>query len=168
MKYDFEEKRTRVEFVEKNGEKVSAKIHYVFADGTKKVIEVSVKDGEVMDALLKKEEASDRKHRRLIKFYYETSDEFSDEQEHFEGEMFVDPNSNPEERCELEEEQSLEEKRVEEFKSTLTPVQLKRLSYRLQNPDISLREIARLEGVSYSQIHKTFEQIKIKYKNFFK
>ena len=174
MKYDFGKKGTRVEFIEKNGVKVSAKIHYVFVDGTQKVIEVSVKDGEVMNALLKEEEKSDRKQRRFIKFYYDLSDELAnskkadDGQKCFEGEMFVDPNPNPEEKCELEEEQSLEEKRIEEFKSTLTPVQLRRLNYRLKNPNISLRELAEKEGVAYTVVYRTFEQIQKKYKNFFK
>ena len=80
----------------------------------------------------------------------------------YEGEWFAD-NNTPEKAYELEESQ----RRVDEFKKLLTPTQLRRLELKEDNPGISLREIARIEGTQLKAIEDTFEQIKKKYKKFF-
>ena len=51
---------------------------------------------------------------------------------------------------------------VQMFLDTLTPIQLRRLSYRFDNPKISLREISRIESANHKAATKTFNQIKKK------
>lgn len=83
----------------------------------------------------------------------------------YEGEAFADY-CTPVYYLNLEEEKAEEvEKAIicDEFINVLTPVQQRRLQYRLDDPNISLREISRREGVGISKICKTFEQIKKKY-----
>ena len=79
----------------------------------------------------------------------------------YEGEWFADPSPTPLEACIIAEE----ERRVDEFKKTLTPTQLRRLE--LLEEDISLREIARLEKTNLSAVQKTRDQIQKKAEIFF-
>ena len=78
----------------------------------------------------------------------------------YEGEWFKDSNPTPEEACTIAEEQQ----RIEEFKKTLTPTQLRRLE--LLEEGNSLREVARLENTNLSAIQKTRDQIRKKYETF--
>lgn len=83
----------------------------------------------------------------------------------YEGDAFKD-NRTPVYYLNLEEEQEdVVEKAIKcgDFINILTPVQQRRLQYKLDDPSISLREIARREGTRLSKIQKTFEQIKKKY-----
>lgn len=80
----------------------------------------------------------------------------------YEGEWFTDPNPTPAEQCEILEE----EKRVAEFKKTLTPTQLRRLG--MLEEGMSEREIAKADNASKTSVHETIEQIKKKYNAFFK
>jgi len=78
----------------------------------------------------------------------------------YEGMRFADPSPTPAEICEREDEQ----RRVDEFKKTLTPTQLRRLE--LLEEGNSLREVARLEKTNLSAIQKTRDQIRKKYEIF--
>lgn len=72
----------------------------------------------------------------------------------YEGMWFADPSPTPAEICVREDEQ----RRVNEFKETLTPTQLRRLE--LLEEGNSLREVARLENTNLSAIQKTRDQIR--------
>lgn len=131
-------------------------ITYEFADGTKSVIEV---DDALADEIIisrREEENYERKTRYWCKVSLDECD--------FEGEWFADKSPTPLERYELDEQQ----RRVDSFLETLTPTQRRRFNYRMIDPSISLREIARLEGVPFQTVNETFDQIKKKYKKFFK
>lgn len=132
------------------------KITYEFADGTKSTIEVEDALAEQIEISRREEENYERKTRYWVKVSLDSGCEY-------EGEWFKDKGPTPSERYELDEQQ----KKVDEFLKTLTPVQLRRLSYRMEDEHISLREIARREGASFQSVNETFEQIKKKYKNFF-
>lgn len=79
----------------------------------------------------------------------------------YEGEWFADPSPTPAEQYELDEE----ERRVAEFKKTLTPVQLRRLE--MLEEGMTLREIAKKENANLYAIQKTRDQIRKKYEDFF-
>ena len=55
---------------------------------------------------------------------------------------------------------------VDEFLMTLTPLQRRRLKYRIEDLDISLSEIARRENVDHTTIRDTFDSIKKKLEIF--
>lgn len=129
-------------------------IKFKFADGTVSEVEVDEELGLVISAMEREEESYERKMRRWCPIKLDQAE--------YEGKWFAD-NDTPEKRYELEEEQ----RRVDEFKKTLTPTQLRRLEIRENDPSISLREIARIEGAQIKAIEDTFEQIKKKYKKFF-
>ena len=74
----------------------------------------------------------------------------------YEGEWFADPSPTPAEQYELDEE----ERRVAEFKKTLTPVQLRRLE--MLEEGMTLREIAKKENANLYAIQKTRDQIRKK------
>lgn len=131
-------------------------ITYEFADGTKSVIEVEDKWADMITVSRRKEENSNRKYRYWVKVSMDTDCEY-------EGDWFVERSPNPAEQNELKEQQL----RVNEFLKTLTPVQRRRFAYRLDDPSISLREIARQEGTSYTSVKETFEQIEKKHRKFF-
>ena len=61
-----------------------------------------------------------------------------------------------------------EQERVDAFIDTLTEVQKRRLQMKLENLSMSLREIARQEGVDIKTVRDSFAQIQDKYKKFFK
>jgi len=79
----------------------------------------------------------------------------------YEGKWFID-NDTPISKFEIKESQQ----RVDEFKKTLTPVQLRRLKIKEDNPELSFNEIAQIEKVNVRAVWETFEQIKKKIKNF--
>lgn len=83
----------------------------------------------------------------------------------YEGEWFADPNPTPAELCELEEELEEEDKRVAEFKKTLTATQLRRLE--MLEGGMSERDIAEADGASKTSVHETIEQLRRKYHEFF-
>ena len=129
-------------------------IKFKFADGSVSEVEVDEELGLVISAMEREEQSYERKMRRWCPIKLDEAE--------YEGEWFAD-NNTPEKAYELEESQ----RRVDEFKKLLTPTQLRRLELKEDNPGISLREIARLEGTQLKAIEDTFEQIKKKYKKFF-
>lgn len=68
------------------------------------------------------------------------------------------------EYCKHEEENE----KVKRFRESLTEAQARRLHYREENPDITLREIARKERVNVNAVKKTFAQLEEKFKKYFK
>lgn len=130
-------------------------IVYRFADGTKTEVEV---DDELGIAILE-EERKFENYERKCRYWCP----IKLDQSEYEGDWFADDNT-PSKAYELEEEQ----KRVDAFMETLTPTQRRRLEIRMDNPGISLREIARQEGTDIKTIRECFEGIEKKYKNFFK
>ena len=99
------------------------------------------------------EENAKRRDRYWITVSLDSSD--------YEGMWFADPSPTPAEICERADEQ----RRVDEFKKTLTPTQLRRLE--LLEDGNSLREVARIENTNLSAIQKTRDQIRKKYEVFF-
>ena len=79
----------------------------------------------------------------------------------YEGELFVDDYDPKKEYLEKEEQFA-----VNRFLELLTSTQKRRLLMRMENPSLSLREIARIEEVDYKSIEESFEAIKNKYKKF--
>jgi len=159
MKYDF--KRSEwVEFKEDNGIRTSAVVHFVFDDGTRSNVEVDVEQGEYINVMLREEESSNRQYRRLVQTSIDSLE--------YEGEEFADASLSPSELVEQQEELKTQEERLEEFLSTLTEIQRKRLIYKLENPKITNVEIAKLEGVDEKAIRKTFDAIRKKHEHFFK
>lgn len=102
----------------------------------------------------RKQENAERKHRYWVTVSLDSLE--------YQGEWFTDPNPTPAEQCEILEE----EKRVAEFKKTLTATQLRRLE--MLEDGMSEREIAKADNASKTSVHETIEQIKKKYREFFK
>ena len=80
----------------------------------------------------------------------------------YEGELFQSPYPNPLEQAIIDEEQ----RRVDEFKETLTEIQRRRLEKLLDG--MTQTEIARDENTTHRAVQKTIEQLKVKYKKYFK
>ncbi len=102
----------------------------------------------------RKQENAERKHRYWVTVSLDSLQ--------YEGEWFTDQDPTPAEQCEILEE----EKRVAEFKKTLTPTQLRRLE--MLEDGMSEREIAKADNASKTSVHETIEQIKKKYHEFFR
>lgn len=102
----------------------------------------------------RKQENAERKHRYWVTVSLDSLE--------YQGEWFTDPSPTPAEQCEILEE----EKRVAEFKKTLTPTQLRRLG--MLEEGMSEREIAKADNASKTSVHETIEQIKKKYNEFFR
>lgn len=102
----------------------------------------------------RKQENAERKHRYWVTVSLDSLE--------YQGEWFTDPDPTPAEQCEILEE----EKRVAEFKKTLTHTQLIRLG--MLEEGMSEREIAKADNASKTSVHETIEQIKKKYNAFFK
>lgn len=82
----------------------------------------------------------------------------------YEGAWFEDKESeSPEDYVERLEQEA----RYDAFLKTLTTTQLRRL-HLLEDETLSMRDVARIEGVDIKSIHKTREQLKKKYLAFFK
>ena len=120
--------------------------------GTKQAIEVDDAFGEWYVNEQRKENNEQARYEYHVTVSLDTVE--------YEGEWFVDPSPTPEELSIIKEEQ----RRIEEFKKTLTPTQLRRLE--LLEEGISLREVARKEDTNLSAIQKTRDQIRKKYKKF--
>lgn len=103
----------------------------------------------------RKQENEERRHRYWVTVSLDSLE--------YEGEWFADPSPTPAEIYEREEEQ----RRVDEFMSTLTEVQRRRLQMKMNDPDCNLNDIAKKEGVAFKQIKKSFDQIRKKYETFY-
>ena len=131
-----------------------------FADGTeaKTVLDARTKYFSVLKEELRKEHNEERKHR-----YWVTA---SLEGFEYEGDVFAD-NNTPVSYINLKEEEAESQSfDVMKFYELLTETQMRRLSYRLENPKVSFREIAKKENTSAMAICKTFNQIKKLFENF--
>ncbi len=164
MRFNFRKPRNYVEFVCENGERKSAKVHYVFDDGTTNVVEVDVPMGEFINVQFTEEENSNRRERYWVKFHLSDLDGDDEDSGMHQGMWLADKSPTPSELCDLEDQQ----KEQDRFLATLTEAQRRRIRYKLDDPRISLREIARLEGVDEKAIRKTFDAIKKKYEEFLK
>ena len=126
-------------------------IVYEFADGTKSIVEVDAHIADSIEVSRREEENYERKCRYWTKVKMD-----------YEGSCFADENT-PSRLYELAEE----ERRVEAFLTTLTETQRRRLILRMDDPDLSLRDIARLEGVDIKTMTECFNAIKVKFNKFF-
>ena len=118
-----------------------------------KEVYVDEEVAKIIEEENRKNENYERKQRRWCTVSIEDVD--------YEGKWFID-NDTPISKFEIKESQQ----RVEEFKKTLTPVQLRRLKIKEDNPELSFNEIAQIEKVNVRAVWETFEQIKKKIKNF--
>jgi len=133
------------------------KIKYVFADGTVSEVEVDDEYGRLHLEAERKIENDSRRWRYHVKASLDNCD--------YEGEWFQDPNPTPHEQMLIDTEYAESEKKVQEFKKTLTDIQLKRLEMLEQG--MTQREIADREGVNLNAVQKSIEQIRKKYRRFF-
>ena len=129
-----------------------------FDDGTeaKTVLDARTKYFSVLKEELKKEHNEDRKHRYWVNASLEGFD--------YEGEIFAD-HDTPVSYINLKEEEA-NSFDIMKFYELLTETQKSRLSYRIENPKISYRDIAKKEGTSAMAICKTFKEIKKAFENF--
>ena len=80
----------------------------------------------------------------------------------YEGELFASKET-PSNLINISEEQE----RISKFLSTLTKVEIDYLSFKLDDPSVSFRDIAKLVNKSATAIHKTFLRIRRKYQVFY-
>ncbi len=128
-------------------------IKFKFDDGTISEVEVDDETGEKFLEEERKIENANRKERYWVKAHLDSMD--------YEGELFQSPYPNPLEQVIIDEEQ----RKVDEFKATLTEIQRRRLEKLLDG--MSQIEIARDENTTHRAVQKTIEQLKIKFKKFF-
>lgn len=129
------------------------KVIYRFNDNTTKEEETN----EEIGLLIEKENKQEDNYERKCRYWCTTSLDASE----YEGEWFIDNNS-PASIYEHKEEQE----KVNKFLDTLTPTQRRRIEIRLDDPKISLREIARIENTDIKTIRECFESIKKKLTKF--
>lgn len=129
-----------------------------FDDGTeaRTVLDARTKYFSVLKEELRKEHNEARKHRYWVNASLEGFD--------YEGEIFAD-HDTPVSYINLKEEKA-NSFDIMKFYELLTETQKRRLSYRIENPKISYRDIAKKEGTSAMAICKTFKEIKKAFENF--
>ena len=120
------------------------KIKYMFANGDVSEVEVSDEVGNVIVDSRRKEDNLDRKERYHC-YSYDAID--------YEGEEYADPDT-PDSLLERDELSS----RVQSAMSHLTEIQVRRLT--LFAEGLSIREIARKEGVDHKAVAKSIESAK--------
>jgi len=130
------------------------KIKYEFADGTINEVEVPDDIGKFIAISRRDEENLARKERYHSRVSLDALE--------YEGADFAD-HITPVTAFNEQEEQE----RVNAFIDTLTDVQRRRLLMKLEDPSMSLREIARREGVDIKTVRDSFAQIQSKYAKFF-
>lgn len=129
------------------------KIKYEFADGTVQEIEVDESFGNYYIQAKREEENLNRKER-----YHNTC---SLDSMDYEGDFFADETYSPETLMNSKESQ----KRVDEFLSSLTDIQRKRVE-KLHDGK-SMRQIAKEEGVDISTVTESLKSVRKKYLKFF-
>lgn len=134
-------------------EGVNMKIKYEFADGTVQEIEVDESFGNYYIQAKREEENLNRKER-----YHNTC---SLDSMDYEGDFFADETYSPETLMNSKESQ----KRVDEFLSSLTDIQRKRVEKLLDGK--SMRQIAKEEGVDISTVTESLKSVRKKYLKFF-
>ena len=120
------------------------KIKYQFANGDVSEVEVSEDVGSIIVASRRKEDNLDRKERYHC-YSYDAID--------YEGEEYADPDT-PDSLLERDELS----KRVQRAMSHLSEIQVRRLT--LFAEGLSIREIARMEGVDHKAVSKSIESAK--------
>lgn len=130
------------------------KINYLFNNGEKLSVEVSIEIGEVITDSRRKEENLDRKERyhcySLDALEYGDKDEFAPT----DG---ITP--------ETEMMKKIENQRIHNALMQLTETQRRRLLMFAEG--YSIRDIARIENVDYKAAWKTIESAKNKFKKFY-
>ena len=103
------------------------------------------------DRFLKEELRKEHNEARKYRYWVNASlDDFE-----YEGEIFAD-NDTPVSFINSQEEEEVD---ITDFLDSLTEIQRRRLSYRMENPKITFREMAEKEHAAVSSIHETFKQI---------
>ena len=120
------------------------KIKYTFANGDVSEVEVSEDVGSIIVDSRRKEDNLDRKERYHC-YSYDAID--------YEGEEYADPDT-PDSLLERDELS----KRVQSAMSHLSEIQVRRLT--LFAEGLSIREIARMEGVDHKAVCKSIESAK--------
>ena len=120
------------------------KIKYQFANGDVSEVEVSEDVGSIIVDSRRKEDNLDRKERYHC-YSYDAID--------YEGEEYADPDT-PDSLLERDELS----KRVQSAMSHLSEIQVRRLT--LFADGLSIREIARMEGVDHKAVCKSIESAK--------
>ena len=120
------------------------KIKYQFANGDVSEVEVSEDVGSIIVDSRRKEDNLDRKERYHC-YSYDAID--------YEGEEYADPET-PDSLLERDELS----KRVQSAMSHLSEIQVRRLT--LFAEGLSIREIARMEGVDHKAVSKSIESAK--------
>ena len=120
------------------------KIKYQFANGDVSEVEVSEDVGSIIVDSRRKEDNLDRKERYHC-YSYDAID--------YEGEEYADPDT-PDSLLERDELS----KRVQSAMSHLSEIQVRRLT--LFAEGLSIREIARMEGVDHKAVSKSIESAK--------
>ena len=120
------------------------KIKYQFANGDVSEVEVSEDVGSIIVDSRRKEDNLDRKERCHC-YSYDAID--------YEGEEYADPDT-PDSLLERDELS----KRVQSAMSHLSEIQVRRLT--LFAEGLSIREIARMEGVDHKAVSKSIESAK--------
>ena len=120
------------------------KIKYQFANGDVSEVEVSEDVGSIIVDSRRKEDNLDRKERYHC-YSYDAID--------YEGEEYADPDT-PDSLLERDELS----KRVQSAMSHLSEIQVRRLT--LFADGLSIREIARMEGVDHKAVSKSIESAK--------
>ncbi len=128
------------------------KVNYTFINGEISSVEVSEEIGTLIMDSRRKEHADDERQR-----YHCLSSDGAD----FEGEAYADTRT-PE--SELERMELCRE--MQEAINSLTDIQKSRLAMYLDG--MSMREIARIEGVQHKAVAFSFEGIRKKFKKFLK
>lgn len=120
------------------------KIKYQFANGDVSEVEVSEDVGSIIVDSRRKEDNLDRKERYHC-YSYDAID--------YEGEEYADPDT-PDSLLERDELS----KRVQSAMLHLSEIQVRRLT--LFAEGLSIREIARMEGVDHKAVSKSIESAK--------
>ena len=120
------------------------KIKYQFANGDVSEVEVSEDVGSIIVDSRRKEDNLDRKERYHC-YSYDAID--------YEGEEYADPDT-PDSLLERDELS----RRVQSAMSHLSEIQVRRLT--LFAEGLSIREIARMEGVDHKAVSKSIESAK--------
>lgn len=129
------------------------KIIYQFADGTKSEVEVDEALGNYITASRRKEDNYERKMRYHCPF--------SIDKLLYEGLDFADQDTP-----DTLYTNKYEESRVAQFLATLTDVQRRRVEMLMDGMTVS--DVARAEGASWTSVKETLKQVQKKYQIFFK
>ncbi len=115
--------------------------------------------GDECFSMLLEEAREEANLERKIRYHETVS---LDDEELYEG-MWMADNRTPDYFFNIEEENE----NVKEFFKLLTDNQKEKLQVKLANPEMSLRDIAKVFNISYESVRDVFDAIKKKAKKFF-